>query len=529
MRRIAGPLMFVILLTLVFSAVSAQGDQGEGTTGRINEFTTAAADPAAPRLLSAYFGLDNALPRSANRLCRGAMGQDGMPVIFSHPVDNATLQAEDFVVITADGTITVPFCVTLAPATDLGELRTVLLMGEFGTDGENPPVMVEIVGDILSGSGDPDATPVAAGQPAVNFIGQSIEVTPLEAGPFLVYAEQVTQDQWTRATRGTSCPSDGLVQVLRVAWAGGVTKPGGDEVDDVVREQYSVMLADDDGVEQTLTPFALADLGDGDNHHLLCLDTAGTPLSVTFAAGYLTDPNEDALNPQTTVPVQGLPVATERDEEVSLLEYHNGYWVTEMENPDLPVPLTIINDMHVDAAANSVTVYAQARLLTRVVAPPQVGPGACTETPLGDRACFHPDAVYLNGSGKELMAADGTGSWWVKHAWTLGGEGYVNCELRSQEAYNDCFYVEGVLLEDGLSMQVGAVEEGMEGFFNIRTPLLDEDPIGYRVTRYEPANLDAEAGEVDLTPTAQWELIWRCEEEPSALDNQMRSCPVIHD
>jgi hypothetical protein len=127
------------------------------------------------------------------------------------------------------------------------------------------------------------------------------------------------------------------------------------------------------------------------------------------------------------------------------------------------------------------------------------------------------------------MEADGTGSWWVKHAWILNGEGYVNCELRSQEAYDDCVYVEGVLLEDGLSMQVGAVEEGMEGFFNVRTPLLNEDPIAYRVTRYEPANPDAETGEIDLNPTAQWELIWHCEAEPSALDNQIRSCPVIND
>jgi hypothetical protein len=307
MRQIAGLLILVMLLPLALGAVSAQDDQGEKIAHRINEFIAPTADPLAPHLLSAYFGLDNALPRSANRLCRGAMGQDGMPVIFSHPVDNATLQTEDFVVITADGTITVPFCVTLAPATDPGELRTVLLMGEFGTAGENPPVMVEVVGIILSGSGDPDATSLAEGRPALNFNGQTIEVTPLEAGPFLVYAEQVAQDQWIRATRGTPCPSDGLVQVLRVAWAGGVTKPGGDDVDAVEQAQYNVLLADEAGAKQLLKPFALGDLGDGDNHHLLCLDTAGTPVSVTFAAGYLTDPNEDALNPETSVPVQGLP------------------------------------------------------------------------------------------------------------------------------------------------------------------------------------------------------------------------------
>ncbi|NJL54556.1 hypothetical protein HC928_04675 [bacterium] len=211
-----------------------------------------------------------------------------------------------------------------------------------------------------------------------------------------------------------------------------------------------------------------------------------------------------------------------QDEERSLLEYHDGYWVTEMENPDLPVPLTIINDMHIDAATNRVTVYAQARLANQIAAPPQVGPGECAETPMGEIVCFHPDAVYLNGSGGELMEADGTGSWWVKHAWTLGGEGYLNCELHSQQEYNDCIYVEGVLLDDGLSMRVGPVEEGLEGFFNVRTPLLAEHPIAYQVTRYEPT-----ASEMDQTPTAQWVLIWQCQEVPSALDNQVRPCPAI--
>lgn len=37
----------------------------------------------APELLSAFFGLDQALPSRANLICSGAKGQDGMPVIFS--------------------------------------------------------------------------------------------------------------------------------------------------------------------------------------------------------------------------------------------------------------------------------------------------------------------------------------------------------------------------------------------------------------------------------------------------------------
>lgn len=207
----------------------------------------------------------------------------------------------------------------------------------------------------------------------------------------------------------------------------------------------------------------------------------------------------------------------------SLLELHDAYWVSEREVEGLPRPATVINDMHIDANTNSVTVYAQSRIMGQVIAPPQVGPGECTETPAGDAVCFHPNAVYLNGSGQELMEADGTGEWWVKHAWILGGEGYLNCELRSQKEYKDCIQVEGELLEDGLSMKIGGVEEGQG--FNIRTPLLNEEPIAYQVTRYGPANTDADAGEIDLTPTRKFALIWKCVEEASAFDNQARSCP----
>jgi len=90
--------------------------------------------------------------------------------------------------------------------------------------------------------------------------------------------------------------------VVRVTWTGGVTKPGGDEIDDVERVQYKVTVLLEDGSKIEVTPFALADLGDSDNNHELCLDVAGTPQSVFFPAGYLTDPRED-LNPGTTIAI----------------------------------------------------------------------------------------------------------------------------------------------------------------------------------------------------------------------------------
>ncbi|MEL6317933.1 MAG: hypothetical protein AAFR16_09900, partial [Pseudomonadota bacterium] len=74
----------------------------------------AAGDEAAAddRLVSAFFGLDDALPLRAVRLCPRAPGKDGMPVIFSEEIDEATLDAADFRVTTAAGRVGRVDCVT---------------------------------------------------------------------------------------------------------------------------------------------------------------------------------------------------------------------------------------------------------------------------------------------------------------------------------------------------------------------------------------------------------------------------------
>ena len=250
-------------------------------------------------LLSAFFGLDDDLPTAANlRICGDVGRTDGMPVIFSHEVDGETLQAADFRVVTTSGKQGAVDCVTLAPALDPGERRTALLLGDFGSAGTDPPATVEIVGNLLSFDGK------------LNFRGATITVTPLAPGPALVLAESVPVDQWKLDqpggpwSVGSGCP-DGTLQAIRVVWQGGITKANGEEVDDVERMQYTVALVQN-GAPFDVVPFAMGDLGDGDNNHLLCLNVDGTPVSISFNAGYVVDPNGD-LNPATQVEVQPLP------------------------------------------------------------------------------------------------------------------------------------------------------------------------------------------------------------------------------
>ena len=245
-------------------------------------------------LLSAFHGLD-ALPRIANLICRGSRGYGGMPVIFSTEIDLDTMQAGDFQVTTRSGQTATMHCVSVLPAVDPGELRTVLLIGDLGNSETDPPVQVKIAGHIHSIDG------------TLDFKGATSDVTPLPAGPALALAQLV--EDWTlvgtlgpNRARGSLCPENGIVQAVRVTWQGGVTLADGSEPGEAERELYKITVLGDDGTRREVTPAALADLGDGDNNHMLCMDTKDQPVSVSFPAGVLTDPNDD-LNPATSVEV----------------------------------------------------------------------------------------------------------------------------------------------------------------------------------------------------------------------------------
>lgn len=251
----------------------------------------------AAGLVSAFFGLDDGLPPFFGLAsCRGAGGMDGMPVMFSHEVDVRTLEPGDFRITTASGKVGTVVCQTLAPADDPGEWRTSLVIGQYGS-ADDQPVRVEIVGHVLSLDG------------AVNFRGASVAVTPLERGPSLVWAERVPPSQWALGRAATRLPWGGgdgcplrTAQVVRVAWDGGVKRSDGGAAGAAEGRLYEVTVRGRDGAARRVMPMALADLGDGDNNHALCLDVTDPAISVRFPAGHLTDPRDD-LNDATEVAI----------------------------------------------------------------------------------------------------------------------------------------------------------------------------------------------------------------------------------
>lgn len=272
-----------------------------------SDFSTGAQRDATPKealpaegsetdLISAFFGLDDSwrIRMVGYRLCAKLTGADGMPVVFPEELDIRTIEAADMRVTLASGKVGRVDCVTLAPAIDPGELRTLLMIGDFGSADEDPPVLVEVVGNLGSLDGQ------------INFRGASVAVTPLHAGPSLVFAESVPKGQW-RLDQGEAevpadCPADGLKQIVRVVWDGGVDPLSDETTNADLAALYQVTLAMEDGSTKLEHPFALGNTGDVDNNVELCMDTAGIPTRVSFPGGHLVDPNDD-VNADSAVTV----------------------------------------------------------------------------------------------------------------------------------------------------------------------------------------------------------------------------------
>jgi len=230
-------------------------------------------------LVSAFFGLDNALP---SMFCnqQGSL-LDGMPVNFKFPVDASSLSETDFEVLDSLGNTHTPICVSLAPANENGENRTVLLFGEFGSAVANPPVEVRVVGDLFT-------TDILSGESAcsaiINLNGISTtNVIQLADGPSLFFAQRI-DDNLNECNSGT--------QTIQVAWNGGITPYViGDTESDLF--QYYVGYSDSSGVLIPHVPISIADINDNDNFHQLCFSTSDEIVKISMMANRVKDPNHD--------------------------------------------------------------------------------------------------------------------------------------------------------------------------------------------------------------------------------------------
>ena len=230
-------------------------------------------------LVSAFFGLDNALP---SILCN-QLGSllDGMPVNFRFPLDSSSLSGTDFEVVDSLGNIHIPMCAVLAPANENGENRTVLLLGEFGTAVTNPPVEVRVVGDLFTIdtlSGESVCSAI------INLNGiTTTNVIPLADGPSLFFAQRI-DGNLNECNSGT--------QTIQVAWNGGITPYiSGDTESDLF--QYYIGYSDSSGVLIPHIPISIADIDDNDNFHQLCFSTNDEIVKISMMANTVEDPNHD--------------------------------------------------------------------------------------------------------------------------------------------------------------------------------------------------------------------------------------------
>ncbi|MEL6695919.1 MAG: hypothetical protein AAFP89_06740 [Bacteroidota bacterium] len=243
------------------------------------------------KILTAFFGLDDALPQRARFIYANASGKDGMPLVFSHELDPSTLNGADFAVTTQDGSLFEVEAASFLPANEEFELRTVLLIGDYGSYPDNQPISVKVVGDLMTRSGQ-------------NFKGDSVKVIPLEEGPVLSYAEYFKIDEaypYIETGDGCDCPKSETERVVKAVWSGGVRALSGEELGENEKNVFTVTLVDGTDTLK-VHPFQLADLGDNENNIDLCLKEKGIPMLVEVAENVAIDPNDDP-NPQTQVQV----------------------------------------------------------------------------------------------------------------------------------------------------------------------------------------------------------------------------------
>ena len=264
----------VILTTLSLFLSACAGDEPEPdlTSDRVD----------GPAILTAYLGVLDT-PAMGAALLGGVSGceqqplDEGMPVVLSHRVDEATLDPSDFVVTTGGGADMTPTCATLEPATDDDELQTVLLTGPLGSS-DDLPAEVAVVGELLAVDGTV-LTGIATDT-----------VNTFETGPTLVLARLDPADE--------QCAALGSSHEIQMTWEGGVTGPRGAEPGSA--ELEGLTLIDIDGASHPLLGFD--DLGDGDNYLVACIPPDVEPTMIEARQNTVYDPT-NTPNPAPAVEV----------------------------------------------------------------------------------------------------------------------------------------------------------------------------------------------------------------------------------
>jgi len=291
MKRIDYQLFQLVLFTVLISGIFVGCDNRNPRKLYLSTSVPEIDKTREAKILTAFFGLDNGLTQRARAIYRNAPGQDGMPLVFSHELDPSTLEGADFAVTTENGTVHEVEAASFLPANEEFELRTVLLIGEYGNHPDTPPVSVKVVGDLLARTGQ-------------NFKGQSVRVIPLVEGPVLSYAEYFTIDEeypYVATGDGCDCPKEETKTVVKAVWSGGVRAVNGDELGANELDDFIVTIINGSDTLK-VTPFQLGDLGDNDNNIDLCLNQSGIPILVQVNENVAIDPNDDK-NPMTEVKV----------------------------------------------------------------------------------------------------------------------------------------------------------------------------------------------------------------------------------
>jgi len=213
---------------------------------------------------------------ATNQFGRYPSNNDGMPITFAHPVAGgpATIEPSVIAVTLNDGSVVNPYCVTAAPAREGNEMQTYLTVGTFG-DGRGEalyPIKIEVVGDLMLQPGE-------EGAPQVNAKG-SVYVPPgglRYTGGLMVVQANLQQFSESGEGGSNSCgatfPGLTISHRIQVVWSGGATLDGVNELTPQDTHFFKVFLDDSSELSGGGDVYVgVADIGDGDNFHDLCLN-----------------------------------------------------------------------------------------------------------------------------------------------------------------------------------------------------------------------------------------------------------------